>query len=78
MMSEHRSIVFPRAILLIEIDRRCSFADCNARTFIGLTKHEARAFSGFECRDCGRWNDDRLKEKDVPEWWREITEGNVH
>ena len=68
------ALVFPRAVLLIEIDRRCSFAECNARTFIGLTKAEARAFSGFECQDCGRWNDDCLREKDVPEWWREITE----
>jgi hypothetical protein len=73
-MSEYRSLVFPRIVLLIEIDRRCTFADCNARNFIGLTKPEAGAFSGFECQDCGRWNDAGLSEKDVPEWWREITE----
>ena len=73
-MSEHQSFVFPRTLLLVEIDRRCSFADCSASAFIGLTKPEALAFRGFECPDCGRWNDDCLREKDVPEWWREITE----
>jgi hypothetical protein len=74
MMNQRSRLLFPRTVLLSEIDRRCSFADCKARTFLGLTKQEALAFRGFECQGCGRWNDDRLREKDVPEWWREITE----
>jgi len=73
-MNDLQSFVFPRTVLLVEIDRRCSFPDCNARVFIGLTKPEARSFSGFECQACGRWSNDRLREKDVPEWWCEITE----
>jgi len=74
MINRRCRLVFPRAVLLCEIDRRCFFADCRARNFIGLTKQEALAFRGFECQECGRWNDDTLREADVPEWWCEITE----
>jgi len=76
-MSERLRAIFPRTVLLIEIDRLCSFPDCKARTALGLTKDETFAFSGFECAGCGRWNDDRLREKDVPDWWAEIIEPNV-
>jgi hypothetical protein len=61
-----------RSVLLVEIDRRCFFPDCNARAFIGLTKQEAASYTGFECAACKRWNDDKLKDKDVPEEWNVI------
>ncbi|MBA2525122.1 MAG: hypothetical protein H0V18_04950 [Pyrinomonadaceae bacterium] len=62
----------PREILLVEIDRRCFFPDCNARTLVGLTKQEARDYRGFECALCKRWNDDNLSDKDVPDEWHAI------
>ncbi len=69
-----RSIVIPREVLLIEIERRCAIdTDCNARSRIGLTKEGARAYTGFTCERCERWNDDFLTERDVPEWWEELT-----
>lgn len=67
-----QAIVFPRTVLLIEIDRRCVFADCGARVRVGLTKQEAIAYSGFECEACQQWNDDRLTASDAPEWWAEL------
>ncbi|MGB7924755.1 MAG: hypothetical protein WCF57_16050 [Pyrinomonadaceae bacterium] len=66
-------IVIPRAVLLVEIERRCALADCNARTRIGLTKEEAHAYLGFECERCKQWNDDALLERDAPDWWEELT-----
>lgn len=71
-MSNSKVIVIPREVLLIDIDRRCTFPDCGKRMFIGLTKQEASSYSGFECEHCQRWNDDHLNEKDVPDWWSEI------
>jgi hypothetical protein len=65
-------IVIPREVLLVEIERRCPDAECNARTRIGLTKEEARVYCGFECERCGRSWDDALTERDVPEWWEEL------
>ena len=62
----------PREILLVEIDRRCFFPDCNARTLVGLTKREASDYCGFECKGCKRWNDDNLSDKDVPDEWNAI------
>lgn len=62
----------PREILLVEIDRRCFFPDCNARTLVALTKQEACEYRGFECRACKRWNDDNLTDKDVPDEWNAI------
>jgi hypothetical protein len=59
----------PRQILLVEIDRRCFVPDCNARALIGLTRQEASEYSGFECAVCKRWNDDSLRDKEVPEEW---------
>ena len=66
-------IVIPRDVLLLEIERRCPDALCNARTRVGLTKDEARAYCGFECQRCGQFWDDLLTERDVPEWWEELT-----
>jgi hypothetical protein len=69
-----RSIIIPREVLLVEIERRCVVdEECNARTRIGLTKEEARAYCGFTCERCERWNEDILTERDVPEWWEELT-----
>jgi hypothetical protein len=65
-------IIIPREVLLVEVERRCSHADCNARTRVGLTKEEARAYSGFECERCQQWNDDQLTERDAPDWWEEL------
>jgi hypothetical protein len=67
-----KRFVFPREVLLVEVERRCSDAACGARARIGLTKAEARAYTGFECEACGVWNDDALAERDVPEWWEEL------
>jgi hypothetical protein len=47
---------FPREVLLIEIERYCSFRDCAARNLIGLTKAEAIGYRGFDCSKCQRWN----------------------
>ena len=63
---------FPREVLLVEIERRCADPACNARAFVGLTKDEARAYEGFECPRCERWNEDTLGERDIPEWWEEL------
>jgi phage FluMu protein Com len=71
-LGTRQRIVTPREVLLIEIERRCSDADCNARNRIGLTKEEAQAYLGFECERCERWNSDALTEKDVPDWWTAI------
>ena len=66
-------IVIPREVLLVEIERRCRDAACNARNRVGLTKAEARAYCGFECERCGQAWDDALSERDAPEWWEELT-----
>ncbi|HEY0080477.1 MAG TPA: hypothetical protein VGB73_17855 [Pyrinomonadaceae bacterium] len=65
-------ITFRRDVLLVEIERRCGDALCNARARIGLTKDEARVYQGFECERCERWNEDVLSERDIPEWWEEL------
>ena len=65
-------IVIPRELLLVEIERRCRLPECNAKARIGLTKDEARSYSGFECERCQEWNVDGLTERDVPEWWEEL------
>ena len=69
----NRGVRIERKVLLIEIERRCSFADCNQRLFLGLTKREAIDYTGFECTFCERWNNDSLRKNDVPDWWDEIT-----
>ena len=71
-------IVIPREVLLVEIERRCGDAACNARTRVGLTKEEARAYCGFECERCGQEWDDVLTERDAPDWWEELTVTGLH
>ena len=73
MRKKRRSLVFPREVLLVEIERHCAEAGCNARARIGLTKEEARLYDGFECERCERWNADGLTERDIPDWWEELT-----
>jgi hypothetical protein len=63
-----KRIVFPREVLLLEVERRCGEPLCGARTRLSLTKGEARAYTGFECARCGRWFADALSGRDVPEW----------
>ena len=60
---------FPREHLLIEIDRRCAVDDCTARNHIGLTNSEAIEYRGFDCTQCKQWNDDQLKQSEIPEAW---------
>jgi hypothetical protein len=67
-----KRIIFPREVLLVEVVRWCGDPACKARTRLGLTKGEASAYTGFECVRCGRWNEDALAERDVPEWWEEL------
>lgn len=67
-----KRIVTPRELLLTEVERWCGDHACNARTRLSLTKAEARAYAGFECSRCERWNDDALTERDIPEWWEEL------
>jgi hypothetical protein len=71
-MGSKRGIVIERQVLLFEIERRCSFAECNQRVFLGLTRQEALDYLGFDCPLCERWNDDSLTKHDVPDWWDEI------
>ncbi|MCA1566584.1 MAG: hypothetical protein LC803_13275 [Acidobacteria bacterium] len=73
MRKKRQSLVFPREVLLVEIERHCAEASCNARTRVGLTKEEARLYDGFECERCERWNEDGLTERDIPDWWEELT-----
>lgn len=67
-----KRFVFPREVLLVEVERRCGEPVCGARVKLSLTKAQARAFKGFECERCGRWYADALAEHDIPEWWEEI------
>ena len=67
-----KRITFPRRVLLLEVERRCRDPLCDARSRIALTKEEARAYAGFECVCCERWNEDALCERDIPEWWEEL------
>jgi hypothetical protein len=65
-------VTIEREVLLFEIQRRCSFADCNGRVFLGLTKEEALHYDGFDCSECERRNPDVLNRTDIPDWWDEI------
>ena len=78
MMKGRKSIIIPREVLLVEIERRCFDPLCNAKTRVGITKEEARLYRGFECERCERWNDDVLTERDVPEWWEELIITDLH
>jgi hypothetical protein len=64
-----QSFHFPRTELLVEIERRCAFPDCESKNRIGLTKQEAIEYRGFECFQCGRWNEDRMKQSELPDSW---------
>jgi hypothetical protein len=75
-MQPNKGIIVHREVLLIEIDRHCLFAGCNARVFLGLTRQEALDYKGFECPHCQRWNDDCLEEKDIPDSWNERNPGS--
>ena len=66
-----KRIVTPRELLLVEVERWCGDHACNALTRLPLTKAEARAYTGFACSRCERWNEDALTERDIPEWWEE-------
>jgi hypothetical protein len=73
-MSQRRTqIVCPREVLLIEIERRCAADACRAQNRIGLTKEEARAYRGYTCVRCERRYEDVLTERDIPDWWEELT-----
>jgi hypothetical protein len=65
-------IIFPREVLLVEIERRCADERCNAKNRLGLTKEEARAYRGYTCARCERWHEDILTERDIPDWWEEL------
>ena len=65
-------ILSPREVLLVEIERRCAGPSCNTRACVGLSKDDARAYTGFECERCGLWCEDSLSERDVPDWWEEL------
>lgn len=67
-----KRFVFPREVLLVEVERRCGEPVCGARVKLSLTKEQARAYTGFECERCGRWYADALAERDIPEWWEEL------
>jgi hypothetical protein len=71
-MSTRRGISIERKVLLFEVERRCSFTDCNQRILIALTRQEALNYHGFECNACERWNTDSLTKRDVPDWWEDI------
>jgi hypothetical protein len=73
-MSQRRTqIVCPREVLLVEIERRCAADACRALNRIGLTKEEARAYRGYTCARCERRYEDVLTERDIPDWWEELT-----
>src|SRR5919199_1211877 len=72
MRKGRAQIVIPRAVLLVEIERRCTDERCNAKTRIGLTKEEARAYRGYTCVRCERRHEDVLTERDIPDWWEEL------
>jgi hypothetical protein len=65
-----RRIALRREVLLVEIERRCRL--CQTRSRTGLTKADARAYTGFACERCEAWNEDALAERDIPEWWEEL------
>lgn len=65
-----RRFTFPRRVLLVEIERRCTFVDCGFRNRVSLTKAEAIGYRGFRCDKCDRWNDDAVAREDLPASWR--------
>ncbi|MDQ3135561.1 MAG: hypothetical protein M3Q76_12320 [Acidobacteriota bacterium] len=76
MKKRGSGIAVVRELLLAEIERRCAAPLCRAPTRLGLTKREARGYTGFACERCERWHDDVLTEGDIPEWWEELSVAN--
>ena len=66
-------MVVPRELLLVEVERYCPGEGCGARNAVGLTKEEARVYDGYTCARCERRWPDSLSERDIPEWWEELT-----
>ena len=62
-----------RTVLLVEVERYCTQPHCLHLNRVGLTKTDARIYDGFVCERCERHNPDRLTERDIPEWWKEIS-----
>jgi len=77
-MSKQSNVFIPRGVLLVEIERRCRDPLCGQKVRVGLTKQEARAYCGFECERCGKLWKDVLSERDVPDWWEELTITGLH
>jgi len=71
-MSKSVKISARREVLLVDIERRCQDRFCGAKTRLGLTKAEARAYRGFACGRCQRWHNDQLTRNDIPDWWEEM------
>ena len=67
----------PRVLLLVEIERYCNADDCRWLNRIGLTESEARDYNGFTCERCESWNDDKLKDKDIPSEWRVNSQNKI-
>jgi hypothetical protein len=67
----------PRTILLVEIERYCQNANCLRLNRIGLTRSEIEEYKGFTCERCEMWNDDGLKEQDVPADWQGLLPDKV-
>lgn len=63
---------FPRTPLVVAFERHCVFADCAALNEVSLTKPEAIEYRGFDCLQCGRWNDDHLIEHELPKSWLDL------
>ncbi|MDQ4121140.1 MAG: hypothetical protein M3209_06815 [Acidobacteriota bacterium] len=67
----------PRAILLVEIERYCCNASCLRLNRIGLTRSEIPGYKGFNCERCEMWNDDEVKQRDVPAEWQPLLPNKV-
>lgn len=61
--------------MLVEIERYCENANCLRLNRIGLTREEIAGYNGFTCEKCEMWNDDELKERDLPADWHQLLPG---
>ena len=61
---------FPQEVLLVEIERHCTFPDCEFRNRLSLTKAEAIEYRGFRCDKCDRWNADAVAREELPSSWK--------
>jgi hypothetical protein len=62
-----------RVVLLVEVERYCRQPNCLYLNRVSLTKDEARNYTGFKCERCEEWNNDHLEQRDIPEWWEELS-----